>query len=505
MAFVLTTSSVWSGSFEDHLVYIKGSSLTARNVLDLVEDQVDVRLVLKAKDHLAYRKDYDDLVTVAQVFDALKAYYLDHMGVELEMRSFGRHRYVIYSKNVIPSHESEEGLSDGDELDQPAFEPPQIATSDLVFDDASFSAPVVHLESTSAPKLLVDSMEVIEPEPVDMEMPRPENNFLNVEVIGRQVVSSSTRSVDEPKPKSTSTEERSRTFELEDLVVAEEKFVAKGDHLSWSERLQNLFGSDGMASSDDGVLRSPVMVGMMRYRNVFSPVKSGLSLGFESTSLAQGSDVDVSIAETVVAYQHRTKDDFDLRLGLSAGYEKSDVKMGQTKYRSRVYGLSALDFSMSKDVYASSDFTGRMAMKFKVPLMIGSKGLMGGTGLDIGLSTGLGYDALDAFWSLQFDLTHYSDHDRLGATQSLVPSFSLSCEREFSKFSSWSFGGVWGESPFQSSGPAWLSEGQLMFYVGVRSLSAQLPLTAHLYVGASESSPDMGLTITWFPNIKTSL
>ena len=136
---------------------------------------------------------------------------------------------------------------------------------------------------------------------------------------------------------------------------------------------------------------------------------------------------------------------------------------------------------------------------------MGSKGLMGGTGLDIGLSTGLGYDALDAFWSLQFDLTHYSDHDRLGATQSLVPSFSLSCEREFSKFSSWSFGGVWGESPFQSSGPAWLSEGQLMFYVGVRSLSAQLPLTAHLYVGASESSPDMGLTITWFPNIKTSL
>lgn len=501
LAFFLTSHHLWSDSFEDHLVYIKGSSLRARDVLDQVEDQVDVRLILRAKDRLAYRKNYDDLVTVAQVIDALKLYYRDHMGVELDMRSFGRHRYVIFTKNVIAS---DMAVSDDSDSDVAVLDSPMMVISDLEWgEEADLSSTSDLLAKTLPESAAVDEAQASEWEPVDMVPPKPKSNFLNVEVMGRPAVAPLEQQASVAK--SSSVGHSPKVFELDDLVVAGDKFVGKEGYLSWSERLAQLFGPDSLGSSDDGLIRSPVMVGMMRYQNIFSPVKAGVSFGFSTSTLSSGSDLDATITEGVVAFQHKTKDDFDLRLNLASAYEKSDVKMGATQYRSRVYGLSALDFSMAKEVYSSSDFTGRMALKFKVPLMTESKGLMGGSGLDLGLSTGLGYDALDAFWSVQLDLSHYSDHDRLGATQSLVPSLSLSCEGELSEWFSGSFGAIWGESPFRSSSHAWLSDDQLMFVFGMRSFSRQLPLAAHLYVGASESSPDVGLTITWFPNIKMSL
>jgi hypothetical protein len=501
-------------SVSDRLVYIKGEGLGARDVLNQVEEQAGLRLILKVDDQKNHKKDYDDLVTVDQVIDALRSYYKKHMGVDLKLRAFGRRRYVIYSddqpmpqaKSVVSTSSDVESMkrNAGLNLHMPlvdldgavalaGFTP---ATDELPVDDKTVA------ESSSEAPMVAESqsMDVVGVDELDApaSLATPSGLLLDVEVIGKKAVKSN-ESKETRDPNVISVEP---TYDLSALEDAEELYSLPSEYESWKSRLDRYLASGNTFPFGRSFLRSPMMVGMMRQRDIFSGGQTPtLSLGVEALSMSEN-QLESEVYGMVLSATHTFDDGYRLEADLAYHIEDVLFASAGQNYRSSVHGLSALDFSVSKMVKQTEDVDLRASLQGKLPMATGD-GLMGGVGMDFGISVGAQMELPEGVLTGQVDVTHFGGHDKLGSVSGVVPSIQLSWSDEWEDVMTWSVGGTWNAAVFDSAVHGALEDDLMTVFLGSHFGEMDLPLSAHLYMGLSNASADVGFSISWTTGVES--
>lgn len=107
---LLFVSSIYGNidlGFDPKPVKIKGESLTASDVLAQVESQIGLQVELNSPDVFNFKKDYNDEVEVAQIIEAVIAYYREFNHVDLEVLKRARRKIILREVvEVMPEIES---------------------------------------------------------------------------------------------------------------------------------------------------------------------------------------------------------------------------------------------------------------------------------------------------------------------------------------------------------------------------------------------------------------
>lgn len=525
--------ALYSEVADERLVYIRGEALLARDVLDQVEEQAGVRLILRVEDQKQFRKDYDDLVSVEQVLDALKSYYQNQMGIELKIKPFGQSRLLIYRDvEVLPQVSESEADSSGEVT---ALSLPVVEVEDLdglgssVEAMGSFASDTLALPAADGGGVsasLPDDVEAKEADvsavtdPVDFSHDH-DAGLLSVEVIGKRAVYSDLGEWD-----ASDAEEKSREDGLVDLDepdvpipdalvldsglsdLDEEVFNTPPKPSFW-ERVESLLGSDrDYAPFVASNAWSGPTLGMLRSRDVGADIL-GLSVTAELVSMSRPQH-DGEFFLGALAYGWSLPDEvqffgYDVRglqayVELTAGYENSESQSVLAQVSSRVYGPTAVEVGVAQDVLLSDLFDSRWMARLKLPLGE-SKGWMGSQSWGFGLGYQASRSVLDGEVSAQLDAVYQSDHDAFGSVRPVVLSMDVNWTQSFYDMAVKARLGLKASSsPFESSSFG-LDREIVQLYLDLSSGRQQLPLALRLYVGATDVSPTLGLSVTWFPEL----
>lgn len=522
-------------------VKIKGEALSAHQVLEQVQSQLDVKIQLDVPDTYGFKQAYDHHVTLEQVIQAIVEYYRDFNKVNLELLKRGKHRIILRERleqkpEPVPTVEEAKKRVEAEtqpkesgritDLEEPVSERPNEpvaieSTSDPVIAKLKFEvSDLVSLETqkkksqlksqrklpsaqvkSSSPKLSKLPSPPVSGEKAERKVsPKPQPRVLQVELVGNRLVDLD----DDVLRQKTKTNEEKGS--LEQRLNQPELQKKKSFISDWKKRETSEWNSSPVVELGYFGAASPWQKPtLLSYRSMDSDrgqLKVGLGTG-TSEEISQPFDgIDVRSEKLLLSYERGWGEEFKAHVRGGLLNHDGELAVGGVVYNFESTGLSDIVVGFN---YIPQSWTeiGNLSFGLDINLPTGDDADFAGSG-GLDWVTSAGYHTSVGRWrgQTQFNLSFLSDYDAFTLeSKSTVFSCDLGVAYYFSEMVDWGLHLHWSETPWETSRGVW---GKDSFYLqtAVQTLAWTDPVSFYVDVGLSGAAPDFGIGLQWLKDFQ---
>jgi hypothetical protein len=543
--FLLFSVSMLHGELDTNndakKVKIKGEALTAHQVLEQVQSQLDLKIQLDVPDTYGFKQVYDHHVTVEQVIQAVVEYYRDFNQVNLELLKRGKHRIILREQmdqkpDPVPAVESAkkrvESETQPNELNRvmeledpvslkkdeesekthkvsdPVISKLKFEVSDLVSLQSAQVEPGEMPKKVMAPKRTNEkvSSQTRLPRLIDLELPgqNPKDNkvqsdsapsrVLKIELVGDKLIDLDDEVLDK-KPQ-TKTSERSLQDRLETTEAKKKPFMS-----DWKARLTSEWSSSPAVEQGYYGAYSPWQKpSILSYRPVES-ARGQLKVSFgtaTSEEISQPFDgIDVRSEKLLLTYDKGLGEELKAHIRGGLLNHDGELSVAGVVYNFESTGLTDLVVGLNYMPQTWTEY-GNLSFGLDLTLPTGDDSDFAGSG-GLGFVTSAGYHVSFGRWraQTQINFSFLNEYETYTLnSESTMLSYDLGCSYYINELYDVGFHVHWAESPWETAQGIW-GEDAFSLQMVVQTLAWTDPVSFYVDLGLSGAAPEFGVGLQW--------